>query len=202
MGSAVERPIIFPLSNPTAKSEAVPEDLLRWTNGRAVIATGSPFPSVDFGTRRISIAQCNNVYIFPAVGLGVVASGARRITNEMILVAARALARESPARSDPTAPLLPRIRDLRRTAVEIGMAVGLEAQRTGNAPQTTPEELRERLVATQWTPCYPSYGERCEIPGRNPPGESNPPPRGRPASGCRRPLFSRPGAMGLGNFLR
>jgi malate dehydrogenase (oxaloacetate-decarboxylating) len=157
MSLEVERPVIFPLSNPTSKSEAVPEDLMRWTDGRAVIATGSPFLPVQFHGQSIAVAQCNNVYIFPALGLGSVASGARRVTDGMILAAARALADQSPAREDPSAPLLPRVSGLREVAVEIAMAVGFEAQRTGIAPATTPEELRARLVAAQWMPEYPTY---------------------------------------------
>ncbi|MGD0256845.1 MAG: NAD-dependent malic enzyme [Thermoplasmata archaeon] len=157
MAATVERPVIFPLSNPTAKSEAVPKDLLRWTDGRAVIATGSPFAPVEVDGRSVPIAQCNNVYIFPALGLGAVASGARRVTDGMILTAARALADHSPAKTDPFGPLLPRIPDLRALAVDIAVAVGLEAQRTGHAVGTTPEQLRARVLATQWTPEYPHY---------------------------------------------
>jgi malate dehydrogenase (oxaloacetate-decarboxylating) len=157
MAAHVERPVIFPLSNPTAKAEATPKDVLAWTDGRAIVATGSPFPPVMVGTRSVSIAQCNNVYIFPALGLGAVASRSRRVTNEMILAAARTLAEHSPAASDPSAPLLPPVADLRRVAIEIAVAVGLEAQRTGHAPLTSPDELRARVVATQWTPNYPVY---------------------------------------------
>jgi malate dehydrogenase (oxaloacetate-decarboxylating) len=170
MAAAVERPVIFPLSNPTTKSEAIPSDLLRWTDGRAVIATGSPFPPVDFGGRSIAIAQCNNVYIFPALGLGVVAGGARRITDGMILAAARALAEHSPARTDPSAPLLPRIPELRHVARDVAEAVALEAQRTGQAPLIALGELRARLAATQWTPAYPTYSEAEEARGLTPPG--------------------------------
>jgi malate dehydrogenase (oxaloacetate-decarboxylating) len=159
MASAAERPVIFPLSNPTFKSEAAPKDLLRWTEGKAVIATGSPFPPVEFRGRSLSVAQCNNVYIFPALGLGAVASGARRITDSMILTAARALAEHSPARQDPDAPLLPPIHDLRALAVDIALAVGLEARRTGHAAFVTEEEIRARITATQWTPAYPCYEE-------------------------------------------
>jgi len=157
LAGAVERPVIFPLSNPTVKSEATPKDLFEWTEGRAVIATGSPFSPLEIGGRAIPVAQCNNVYIFPALGLGTVASQARRVTDEMILAAARALADRSPARIDPAAPLLPLVHDLREVAVEIAVAVGLEAQRTGHAPVTTPEELRSRVRAMQWTPVYPVY---------------------------------------------
>jgi malate dehydrogenase (oxaloacetate-decarboxylating) len=157
LAESVERPILLPLSNPTTKSEAVPADLLQWTDGKALIATGSPFPPVEFRGRSVPIAQCNNVYVFPALGLGVVASGARRITDGMIAAAARALADHSTARQNSVAPLLPRIAELRPLALEIAMAVGLEAQRAGYAPQRPAAELRERLLATQWTPEYPVY---------------------------------------------
>jgi malate dehydrogenase (oxaloacetate-decarboxylating) len=155
MARKVERPVIFPLSNPTARSEASPEDLLRWTAGRALIATGSPYPPVRYEGRSIPIAQCNNVFIFPAVGLGVAASGARRVTDGMMLAAARALGEHSPARADPTGSLLPALRDVRAVARAIATAVGLEAQRAGVAPETSPEELRDRVAAAQWMPEYP-----------------------------------------------
>jgi len=154
MARKVERPIIFPISNPTIKSEAKAEDLIRWTDARALIATGSPFAPVSYNGRRIPIDQCNNIYIFPAIGLGVVASGARRVTDPMILAAARALAENSPAIHDASASLLPALTDLRKVAVEIATAVGLEAQRAGVAPKTTEEKLREQVKATQWTPAY------------------------------------------------
>ncbi len=155
MARKTERPIIFPLSNPTERSEATAEDLIRWTDGRALVASGSPFDPVEFGGRRIPIAQCNNVYIFPAVGLGLCASRARRVTDAMMQAAARALAEHSPALQDAQGALLPPLSDLRRVAVEIAMAVGLEAQREGLAPLTTSETLREAANAAQWTPDYP-----------------------------------------------
>jgi malate dehydrogenase (oxaloacetate-decarboxylating) len=154
MARKVRRPIIFPLSNPTDHSEAAPADLMRWTDGRALIATGSPFPPVELGERRIPIAQCNNVFIFPAVGLGVVASGARRVTDQMLLVAGRALGEQTPALGALDAPLLPAIRDLRRIAVELAVAVGAEAQRQGLAPASTLDELRRNVVDRQWEPVY------------------------------------------------
>jgi malate dehydrogenase (oxaloacetate-decarboxylating) len=154
MAANTERPIIFPLSNPTVKSEARPHDLIRWTNGRALVASGSPYGAVRLSGRMIPIGQCNNVYIFPAIGLGVVAARATRVTDGMILTAARALAENSPACNDSAACLLPDLEDLRKVAVEIAVAVGREAQRVGVAPATTPEELRGRVIANQWTPAY------------------------------------------------
>lgn len=156
MARKIRRPIIFPLSNPTAKSEATADDLIRWTEGRALVATGSPFAPVRCGDRTITIAQCNNIYIFPAIGLGVVASGARRVTDAMILASARALAEKSPALGDPSTSLLPALSDLREVARHVAIAVGLQAQRDGTAPKTSEDELRNRVAAAQWTPSYPT----------------------------------------------
>jgi malate dehydrogenase (oxaloacetate-decarboxylating) len=157
MARKCERPIILPLSNPTSKSEAVPEDLLRWTEGRALMATGSPFPSVDYHGRQIHIAQCNNVYIFPAMGLAVCATHAKRVTDGMFLAAAHALAKHSPAQSDPSAPLLPLLPGLRKAAIEIAVAAATQAQREGLVPAMSPESLRDAIVSSQWSPQYSSY---------------------------------------------
>ena len=159
MARKVDRPIIFPLSNPTSKSEAKAEDLILWTDGRALVASGSPFAPVSFKGRKIPIAQCNNVYIFPAMGLAVVASGARRVTEPMMLAAARALGANSPALKDPSASLLPPLPDIRRVAADIAVAVGIEAQRDGVAPNLSEDELRRRVQETQWTPIYPNFAE-------------------------------------------
>ena len=157
MGSHVARPIILPLSNPTARSEARPEDLIGWTDGRVLVATGSPFPPVAYRDRIYRIAQCNNVYIFPALGLGLIASRARRVTDGMILAAAHALGAHSTAARDAEAALLPHLRDLRSVAVEIAVAVGMAAQKEGVAPACRESELRQRVAAAQWTPVYPRY---------------------------------------------
>ena len=154
MGRRVQRPIIFPLSNPTSKSEAKPDDLIRWTDGRALVATGSPFPPVHYAGKTIPIAQCNNVFIFPAMGLGVVASGARRVTDAMMLAAARTLAGNSPALKDSSASLLPPLTDIRRVAAEIATAVGMQAQKDGVAPKLSGDELRQRVAGAQWVPAY------------------------------------------------
>jgi malate dehydrogenase (oxaloacetate-decarboxylating) len=153
------------LSNPTEHSEASPADLYRWTHGRALVATGSPFPPVEYGGRTIPVSQCNNVYIFPAVGLAVVAlrpsaatAGAQRITDAMMIAAARALAEHSPALGDPSAPLLPALKDLRSLAVEIAFAVAQEATRSGIAPAfESSASLRSKILASQWSPAYPAY---------------------------------------------
>jgi malate dehydrogenase (oxaloacetate-decarboxylating) len=157
MARKVERPIIFPLSNPTVNSEAVPSDLLRWTEGRALVATGSPFAPVSYGGTTFEIAQCNNVFIFPAVGLGVVASRARRVTDGMMIVAARTLAQHSPTAVDPTCSLLPAVSNLRDVALEIAFAVGREAQNAGVASRTSEDELWRRVHASRWDPVYPSF---------------------------------------------
>jgi len=158
MARKVERPIIFPLSNPTTKSEAKADDLIRWTEGRALVATGSPSSPVSYGGRSIPIAQCNNIYIFPAMGLGLVASGAKRVTEPMMLAAARALGGNSPALKDPSASLLPPLTEIRRVAAEIALAVGIEAQKNGVAPKRSEDELRQRVQKTQWMPGYSELG--------------------------------------------
>ncbi|HKM57157.1 MAG TPA: NAD-dependent malic enzyme, partial [Chthoniobacterales bacterium] len=157
MARKTERPIIFPLSNPTSHSEAEPANLMAWTEGRALVATGSPFAPVKYGGKNIEIAQCNNVFIFPAVGLGLVVSQARRVTDKMMLAGAKALGDHSPALRDPAASLLPSVGDIRAIALEIAYAVALEAQKEGLAPACEPEALRREAVESQWTPEYLPY---------------------------------------------
>jgi malate dehydrogenase (oxaloacetate-decarboxylating) len=156
MVGAVERPGIFPLSNPTSRSEAKPADLIAWSNGRALVATGSPFADVIYGGRRFPIAQCNNSYIFPALGLGILASGARRVTDGMLMAAARALSACSPAVLDPNAPLLPVLEKTRRVARTIALAVATAAQRDGVANPCSSEETSRRIDAKVWDPHYVS----------------------------------------------
>jgi malate dehydrogenase (oxaloacetate-decarboxylating) len=154
MAVHVERPILFPLSNPTSRSEAVPADLVAWTEGRALIATGSPFPDVSVAGHTMSVAQCNNVYVFPGLGLGAIASGARRITDEMVLAAAHALSACAAAGGGSPAALLPPLDQVCVVARQVALAVGAEAQRQGFAPQVGPREW-ERLVADAcWKPRY------------------------------------------------
>ncbi len=155
MASQVERPIIFPLSNPTSKSEAAPADLLTWTAGRALIATGSPFPDVDYHGQKFPIGQCNNMFIFPGVGLGVLAAKAQRVTETMFLAAAHALSDCSPALQSSTAALYPPVEAVREVAERVAIAVGLAAQQTGVAEPTTPEQLMQQVKAQMWIPQYP-----------------------------------------------
>ncbi|HET9378901.1 MAG TPA: NAD-dependent malic enzyme [Chthoniobacterales bacterium] len=157
MAKKTERPIIFPLSNPTSRSEAEPGDLLAWTEGRALVATGSPFAPVKYGEKSIEIAQCNNVFIFPAVGLALLGSKARRVTDKMMLAGAKALGDQSPALRNPAASLLPNVRTIREVALEIAYGVALKAQEEGLAPAHEPEALPQKLVESQWTPEYIPY---------------------------------------------
>ena len=154
MAARVDRPIIFPLSNPIERCEATPHDLLRWTEGRALIATGSPYAPVTYAGVTRRIAQCNNVYIFPAVGLGVLSVTARRVTDGMMLAAAKALGTRSPARKDPTAPLLPALDELVGLTPEIALAVAREAQDSGMAPATPEDAVRAAIAARFWVPVY------------------------------------------------
>ena len=155
MAQHVERPIIFPLSNPSSKGEAHPQDLIDWTEGRALVATGSPFPPVTYNGRTIPIGQCNNMFIFPGIGLGIIASQARFVKAEMFVGAARALSDCSPARKDPNASLYPKIEDVREVARRVAMAVGKAAQQAGVAEPTSEEELERRITSAMWTPQYP-----------------------------------------------
>jgi len=154
MAAHVERPVVFPISNPTSKSEAIPSDLLEWTDGRALVATGSPFPPVNRAGRSIRIGQCNNAFIFPGLGLGVIASDAQRVTDGMFVVAARVLSECSPAMNDPDAPLYPPLECVREISRKVALAVGVEAQRVGVARPTCFEELEHHVTNKMWNPRY------------------------------------------------
>lgn len=154
MARHADRPIVFPLSNPTSRMEAAPADVIAWTDGRALVATGSPIAPVDYAGRSYPIAQCNNTYIFPAVGLGVIASGAKRVTDEMMRAAARALGASAPASKDPSAALLPPLPEIRSVTRDLAFAVGQMAQKQGHAPAASAEELRAEIDARFWEPAY------------------------------------------------
>ncbi|MCB1110077.1 MAG: NAD-dependent malic enzyme [Chlamydiia bacterium] len=154
MKKHVARPIIFPLSNPTSKSEAVPEDLMKWTKGQALIATGSPFPPVEYEGREHIIGQCNNVFIFPGVGLGVLASKATRVTDRMFLVAADVLSKYAPILNNPYASLFPRLDQLRPISRDIAIAVANEAIQEGVC-KTPPKNVEQAVQEAMWEPKYP-----------------------------------------------
>jgi malate dehydrogenase (oxaloacetate-decarboxylating) len=153
MARQVARPVIFPLSNPTSKSEATAADLIKWTDGRALIATGSPFDSVAHEGRLIRIGQCNNAFIFPGVGLGVIASGARRVTDKMFSAAARVLSEFSPALNDADGPLFPSLEKVREISHCVALAMGAEAVRAG-LTSTSLDSLESAVKNKMWTPRY------------------------------------------------
>jgi malate dehydrogenase (oxaloacetate-decarboxylating) len=153
------RPMILPLSNPTSRCEATPADVIRWTDGRAIVGTGSPFAPVEFGGKSIKIAQTNNSYIFPGMALGIMSSRARRVSDGMIMAAARALAALSPAQVDPDGALLPPLESLRNVSMSVATAVGRQAQAEGLA-KIKGEAFVEELRANVWEPVYLPYRRR------------------------------------------
>jgi len=153
MAAGCDHPIIMPLSNPTSKSEATPEELLHWTDGRALIATGSPFPDVEYGGAEYTIAQANNALIFPGLGLGVSVVGARRVTDSMIYAAAAGLAGLA-NEYRPGAGLLPSIRNLKLVSSTVAIAVAEAAIAEGVAT-TTPDDLIGAVYTRMWKPRYP-----------------------------------------------
>jgi malate dehydrogenase (oxaloacetate-decarboxylating) len=157
MARHVERPIIFPLSNPTSKSEATPADLLKWTDGRAIVGTGSPFAPVEVNGKLVRIAQVNNSYIFPGLALGILVSRARRVTDSMIMAATKTLAQLSPARLDSSQPLLPPVADSRKVGIKVAEGVGRQAIADGVAGVESVEALQEQLAAYVWEPVYLPY---------------------------------------------
>lgn len=154
MAQGTSRPIILPLSNPETHCEANPKDIIEWTDGRALVATGTQYPDVVYKGKTFQIGQCNNYFIFPAMGLGIIASKAKRVTTQMFLKAAYALSDLSPALKQEGASLFPMAAQVRDVARHIAFAVGLQAQQDGVAPQTSPEELRKSLEDNFWEPAY------------------------------------------------
>ena len=161
MARHTPHPVIFPLSNPTSQSEAAPADLLRWTDGRALVGTGSPFAPVEINGKSIRIAQVNNSYIFPGLALGILVSRAKRVSDGMIMAAAKALAALSPARTDKSAPLLPPIAEARKTSLAVAEAVGMQAMADGVTEAVEEARLADELRAYVWDPVYLPY-ERVE----------------------------------------
>jgi malate dehydrogenase (oxaloacetate-decarboxylating) len=157
MASHTERPIIFPLSNPTSKAEATPADLLRWTDGRVLVGTGSPFDPVEVNGKLVRISQVNNSFIFPGLALGILVSRSTRVSDAMIMASAKALAGMSPTLADPSSPLLPPIADCRKVSLVVAEAVAKQAMADGTAEKVDDKTLRERLRAYVWEPVYHPY---------------------------------------------
>ncbi|WP_306372848.1 NAD-dependent malic enzyme [Ruegeria meonggei] len=154
MAAHTDHPVVLPLSNPTSRIEAVPADIIHWSDGHAMVATGSPFDPVVYNGQTHHVAQCNNSYIFPGMGLGVLAARARRVTDGMFMAAAEALATLSPAKSDRTASLLSDVGNIREVSKAIAFAVGQQAQLDGVAPKSTGDDLKAAINAKFWTPHY------------------------------------------------
>jgi malate dehydrogenase (oxaloacetate-decarboxylating) len=152
-----QRPIVFPLSNPISCAEATPGDVERWSEGHAMIGCGSPFPPIVRNGKPFAVDQTNNSYIFPGIGLGVIATHATRITDKMLMAAAMALAELSPARHDPAANLLPRVTKLREVAIAVATAVGKQAFAEGLTSGVTADGIEDAVRAKMWSPRYLSY---------------------------------------------
>jgi malate dehydrogenase (oxaloacetate-decarboxylating) len=158
MASHVDRPIIFPLSNPTRLHEADPRDINEWTKGKALIATGSPFPPVKYDGKEYEVAECNNSTCFPGIGLGCVLSRTKLLTDKMLVAAVKALAAQSPALKDPNKGLLPDVINVREISVHIARAVIKQAVEEGLAQEkgipNNDEDLEEWIREQMWDPAY------------------------------------------------
>ncbi len=162
MAQHCPRPLILPMSNPTAQCEARPEQVLAWSEGRALVATGSPFPPVMVGDRSRRVAQANNVFVFPGVGLGVLATGARFVSDAMFLRAAETLAHCVGERDLADGELYPRQRELRQVARAIAEAVARQARDEGACPELSDDEIVERVGREMWQPEYPELVSSAE----------------------------------------
>jgi len=154
MARHVERPLVLPMSNPTSCSEATPADVIAWTDGRALVATGSPFDPVSWDGRTIEIGQGNNAFVFPGVGLGVLVAQAHRITDSMFLAAAEQLAAEVSAEQLAASSLFPRVRELRRVSARIAEAVVRAARRDGVGRPIPDVEIGPAVADAMWQPDY------------------------------------------------
>jgi malate dehydrogenase (oxaloacetate-decarboxylating) len=157
MAAHVERPIIFPLSNPTLRSEATPADLMTWTNGRAIIGTGSPFGEVMRNGQPFRVDQTNNCYIFPGIGLGLIATKATVVSDKMFMAAAKALAECSPAKTNPEANLLPPLTEIRNVSLKVASAIAQEAMDSGLAQVQIKDEIERHIRNMMWIPEYIDY---------------------------------------------
>lgn len=152
-----DQPIIFPLSNPIKQIEARPEKVLEWTEGNAIVATGSPFAPIEYNGKTYPIAQCNNAYIFPGIGLGVLAVNARLITDEMLMATSETLAQSSPLVNEGEGDLLPKLTDLAELSKTIAFNVAKVAMAQGHALTISDDDLKAAIERNFWTPEYRQY---------------------------------------------
>lgn len=157
MASHVEKPIIFPLSNPDTCAEANPENIMKWTNGKALIGTGSPFAPIEKHGNLFRVDQTNNAYIFPGLGLGTIAVKAKKVTQSMFLIASETLASMSPSRKNKEANLLPPLSESKSIAYTVAVAVAKEAVRCGVAKKFSHEEIKKMVRQKMWEPIYRPY---------------------------------------------
>jgi malate dehydrogenase (oxaloacetate-decarboxylating) len=153
MAAHADRPVIMPMSNPTSLAEALPADLIRWSDGRALVAAGSPFGPVDYAGTRYIVGQANNALVFPGLGMGIIAVRASRVTEGMLSAAAHAVASLADT-TTPGAPLLPRVESLRETSIAVATAVAQAAMADGVAARTLDGDVSEHVRALMWQPVY------------------------------------------------
>jgi malate dehydrogenase (oxaloacetate-decarboxylating) len=157
MKSYCKLPIIFPLSNPSRQVEATPSQVINWTKGEVIIATGSPFEPIEFEGKTFPIAQCNNSYIFPGIGLGVVASNINRITDDMLQVASETLAKASPLANNESSELLPPLTSIAQLSKDIAFAISKVAFKQNLALPMSDEKLLAKIERNFWKPAYRQY---------------------------------------------
>jgi malate dehydrogenase (oxaloacetate-decarboxylating) len=156
MAKNTDRPIVFPLSNPTSRCEATPQQVVDWSDGRALVGTGSPFGPAKFNGKEVHIDQTNNSYIFPGLALGTISSKARRVSDGMIKASALALAELAPTKQDKSASLLPPLATIRSVSLSVARAVGKQAIKEGLAP-VDETQFENELAANVWEPVYENY---------------------------------------------
>jgi malate dehydrogenase (oxaloacetate-decarboxylating) len=156
LSKQVERPIVFPLSNPVSRCEATPQQIVNWTEGQALIGTGSPFPPASYKGGPVSFAQTNNSYVFPGLALGIISSRARHVSDTMIKVSALALAELCPTREDKNGTLLPPLTSIRSISKSVARAVGRQAIKEG-LTDLNAADLEREIVANIWEPVYEPY---------------------------------------------
>ena len=160
MHASCPQPIIFPLSNPSKQVEALPSDVIEWTNGQAIAASGSPFDPVEYNGQTFPIPQCNNSYIFPGIGLGVIAAKATRITDAMLIVSSETLAESSPRANTGKGSLLPALTEIQALSKRIAFAVAKKAMEEGVALELSDEALWAAIEKNYWLPEYRNYKRR------------------------------------------